>query len=177
MCPILASIPFHRSSEETGSLVDSVVSTDLLGVSVEHHAISARHIDANAVVAEALRGVEVEDEYQSSSLKDNHLVILVLQRDVCLGSSQPAKLGFAVVHEAVKLVQELVAQEMVLGKVELSSGVPEGVVVAFAGEVEPLGVTKLVAFEVEVAFTSQAVGEETDHLVESHTTVYDGRQR
>lgn len=62
---------------------------------------------------------------------------------------------------------------MVLGEVELAAGIPEGIVVSGTGEVEPFWVAELVAFEVEVALSSQAVGDQSDHLVQGHAS-FDG---
>lgn len=67
---------------------------------------------------------------------------------------EPSVLGLAVVHLPVKVVEELVSQQMVFREVELSSSIPEGVVVALSGEVKPLRVAKLITFEVEVTLTS-----------------------
>lgn len=35
---------------------------------------------------------------------------------------------------------------------------------------------KLIAFKIQIALTTQAVGEKADHLVQSHASVDDGRQ-
>ena len=44
------------------------------------------------------------------------------------------------------------------------------IAVAFSWEVDPLGVAKLVAHEVEVGFTAQGHGDEANHLVKSHAS-------
>jgi hypothetical protein len=48
-----------------------------------------------------------------------------------------------VVHRGVKVVEVLVAQERVVGEVELAASVLVRVVVAGTREVEPFGVSKL----------------------------------
>lgn len=50
---------------------------------------------------------------------------------------------------------------MIVRKVELSPSVMEGVSVPLSWEIEPFRVTELVAFEIEVAFTSEGVDEKT----------------
>lgn len=84
---------------------------------------------------------------------------------------EPSVLGLGVVHLPVKVVEELVAQQMVFREVELSSSIPEGVVVSLSGEVKPLRMAKLITFKVEVTLTSQAMCEKADHLVECHTPI------
>ena len=78
---------------------------------------------------------------------------------------EPSVLLFCPLHLAVKFIEEPVAEKLVVWKVELAASVVEAVVVAFAWEIEPLGVAKLVAFEVQVALTSQAVRDQTDQLM------------
>lgn len=120
----------------------------------------------------------VEDEQQPSTLKHEHLVPLVLERDVSLRSAQPLVLGLEVVHRLVKVVEVPVSEELVVDEVELTTGVHERVAVAFSGEVHPpaqrfgklllirnrdaadsLGVSELVSFKVQVPFTSESVND------------------
>ena len=68
--------------------------------------------------------------------------------------------GVQVVHGSVKLIQVFVSQKLVVGKVELSSSIVERVAVAFAGKVEPFWMAKLVAFEIQVAFSAQRMHEQ-----------------
>ncbi len=50
----------------------------------------------------------------------------------------------------------------------------EGPVVAFAGEVEPFGVTELIAHEVEPAFAAERERDEANHFVEGDAAFDDG---
>lgn len=75
------------------------------------------------------------------------------------------------------MVEELISQQVVIGEVELPSGVPERVLVAFTREVKPLGVTKLIALEIEITFATEGVCEQSDHLVQRHSSSNDRRQR
>ena len=117
--------------------------------------------------------MEIKNPQQLCALKHNDFVALMPQADVGLFRMQPAVFFFGPLHLAVELVQEPVAQELVVGKVELPAGVPETVVVALAGEIKPFRVAELVAFEVEVAFAAEAVGEEAEHFVEGEAAFND----
>lgn len=152
---------------------DSRQSTESCVVCVEDHSVSTRVLHTNTVVGERARGVEVEDPQQSSPLEDDDFVALILQADVCLWGVQPSVLVLSPLHCLVEVVEEVVAEELVFHKVELAARVVEAVVVAFTGEVEPFWVAKLVAFEVEVGFSSQTVGDETNHLVKCHAALND----
>lgn len=177
MGAVLAVVPREVRGKEAGLGIKTVEAAMILGIRVEHDTVGARLLDADAVVGVAVGVVEVEDEDQAGALKDDDLVTLVLERDVGLRSVQPAVLVLGQVHRPVEVVEVLVTQEAILGKVELASGVPERVLVALAGEVEPLRVAELVALEVEVTLTTQGMGEETDQLVKSHAAVNDRGER
>lgn len=143
-------------------------------IRVEEDAVRARLLGPDAVIGEAFGRMEIEDPQQARTLEDEDLVELVLQAYVGLRRVQPAVLLLRGLHRAVELVQELVPQQAVLCQVELPAGVPEGVAVAGAGEVEPLRVPELVALEVEVALAAKAVGNEPDHLVQGEAAFDDG---
>lgn len=49
--------------------------------------------------------------------------------------------------------------------------------VADSGKVEPLWMAKFIAHECEVAFTSEATGDQTDHFMQGHTTIDDRCER
>lgn len=51
-----------------------------------------------------------------------------------------------------------------------------GLVVAGAGEVDPLGVAKLVAHEVQIALAAETVRDEADDLVQLQAAIDYGRQ-
>ena len=165
MRPVLPAVPLHGRSKEPRRRLDGAKATDLLSVGVEHDLICTGLLDADAIIEEALRGVEIEDENAAGALEHDDLVALVLEADVRLRGVQPAVAVLGQVHLAVELVEVLVPQERVLGEVQLPSRVPERVLVALAREVEPFWVTEFVTLEVEIALAAQAVREQADHLV------------
>lgn len=159
MGPVLPAVPLHGRGEEAHGGLDAAEAADLLGVGVEHDLVGAGGLDADAVVREALRGVEVEDEDAAAALEHDDLVALVLEADVRLRRVQPPVVLLRQVHLAVELVEVLVPQEAVVREVQLAPRVPERVLVSLAREVEPFRMAKFVALEVEVAFAPEAVGE------------------
>lgn len=93
-----------------------------------------------------------------------------------LGGGEPSDLGLCVVHSAIKVAQELVTEQLVVYNVPLTTSIVEGRVVAGAGEIKPLGMTKLVSNKGQVTLTSKTVGHQADHLMQGQTTVNDRRQ-
>lgn len=170
---VLPLIPRKRRSKEPRSRINPLKPTIRLRISVKHNTVRPLLLDTNAVIRVALRRMEVKDPDQASTLKDNDFISLVLQADIRLRRVQPAVFLLGVLHAGVELVEELVAEEIVGCEVKLASCVPEAVVISGAGEVEPFGVAELIAFEVEIAFSSESVGDEADHLVESHSSLDD----
>ena len=149
------------------------MATERLAVGTQNDTVSALLLNTNTVVGEALLGMEVEDPQQSSALKYDDLVTLVLEADVGLRRVEPSVLLLGPLHLAVELVEEPVAEELVIWEVELAAGVVEAVVVAFAREVEPLRVTELVTLKVQIALTSQTVCDQSDQLMQRQTAVDD----
>jgi hypothetical protein len=141
------------------------VTTEVLAVRVEHNPVLASDVDTDSVVGIALRGVEIEDKHNACPFKDNDLVSLVLKRDVGLWSVQPTIFLLALVHLAIKVVEERVAKQSVLCQVELPACIPKRILVALTRKVKPLRMAKFVALKVEVAFATEPVGEKTDHLM------------
>lgn len=87
---------------------------------------------------------------------------------IYLGGTEPAVLALESVHLCIKGVEVLVAEQVVIHQIELATGVVERVAVARTGEVHPpvilsikvsrvhlLGVSKLVAFEIQIGLTPQ----------------------
>lgn len=171
---VLPPIPRKRCRKEARALINISMPAKVLAIGAQHNAVGALLLDANAVVGEAALRVEVEDPQQARALKHNDLVALVLEADVRLRRMQPAVLLLCPLHLGVEVVEESVAQELVVDEVELAARVVERVSVAFAGEVEPLRVPELVAFEIEVALAAEAVRDEADHLVQREAAGDDG---
>ena len=133
------------------------VAAKVLAVGAEDDSVGALLLDADAVVGEAVLGVEVEDPEKAGALEDDDFVALVLQADVGLRRVQPAVLLFGPLHLAVEFVEESVAQEVVIDEVELAPCIVEAVVVARTWEVQPFRMAEFVAFKVEVALPSETV--------------------
>jgi hypothetical protein len=58
------------------------------------------------------------------------------------------------VHQLVKGVEEFVSKEIILCEVELSTSVPKRIVISRSREIEPLWVTKFIAFKVKVSLSA-----------------------
>jgi len=80
------------------------------------------------------------------------------------------------VHGTIKVAQKLVPEQLIVHNVPLTTGIVEGRVVASAGEIKPLGMTEFISDKGQVTLTSETVGHQADHLVQSQTSVNDWRQ-
>ena len=89
---------------------------------------------------------------------------------------KPSVLLLGPLHLAIKVVQEAVSEQVIVGQIELTTGIVKAVAVAFTWKVEPFGVTKLIALEVEVSLATKSVSDEADHLVQAHATLNDWRE-
>lgn len=96
--------------------------------------LRSSHICSNSVVSKALFWMEVEDPKKFSSFECNHLVILMLQADV-LATLTPAEFLVQMMHGTVKLVKILVAKQVIVDKIVLSSSIVETAAVSLTREV------------------------------------------
>ncbi|KAI3492991.1 hypothetical protein L1887_42366 [Cichorium endivia] len=171
---VSTTVPLHVGSKPFCVVVDPSMATELLCIGVEQHLVLSWHIHADPVVGVGVVGVPVEHEQKAGTLECHDAVRLVLERDVRLRARKPLVLALGIVHGGVECVQVLVPEQAVVNEVELATRVVERVAVALAREVEPLGVTELVADKVEVALAAERMCDETDHLVVRQAAVDDG---
>ena len=172
---VLPLVPRKWRGKEPRALIDVPVAAKVLAIGAEHDPVSTLLFDTNAVVGKAVRRVKVENPEEASPLKHNDLVAFMFQADISLRRMQPAVLLLHPLHLAVKVVQEVIPEQLIINEVELSPGVHEAVAVAFSGKVQPLGVAKLVAFKVQVAFAAEAMRDEANQLVKRETPRDDRR--
>lgn len=168
---ILAVIPFARLGEEASGGVHALKATEFLSIAVQNHSVRPCLLYADLVVCEAPFGMEVEDKEETGSLENDDLISLVLQANISLLRVQPAVLIFCSLHCCIELIEKLVSQKTIIWKVKLAPRILVAVSVALSWEVKPLAMAELVALEVEVSLTTEGVGDEADHLVQSHATV------
>ena len=77
-------IPAIRRRVKLDVLIETTESAELCGVRVEDDLIRSRLLNADAIVGEALLGVEVEEEEKTASLEHSNLVTVMLPTDVPL---------------------------------------------------------------------------------------------
>mmetsp|Transcript_92966 Transcript_92966/g.165325 ORF Transcript_92966/g.165325 Transcript_92966/m.165325 type:complete len:270 (-) Transcript_92966:1073-1882(-) len=116
--------------------------------------------------------MKVKHEEELSSFEDNHLVSIVLQRDILMLRFHPGESVLEGIHELVKVLKELVAKQVVVGQVEAAPAVLVAPAVLFTREVYPFWMTKFVANEIQVGFTSEAQDQESNHLVQCKSAVH-----
>mmetsp|Transcript_34629 Transcript_34629/g.98119 ORF Transcript_34629/g.98119 Transcript_34629/m.98119 type:complete len:307 (-) Transcript_34629:1915-2835(-) len=136
------------------------------GIAVKNHTVRAGQAHPHLVAFEVGAWVEVEDKHKLSTLAHNHLLLVILLRHAQVAVCDKVVAVVQLVHCRVKVVQLHVQQVRGVDKVPLPPAVLIAPAVTVAGEVNPLGVPKLVAHEVEPPIPAEREGEETDHLVE-----------
>ena len=115
----------------------------------------------------------VEDEEQPPVREDHRLVLLV--HELVPGVAVGEHLVFLdeADHRPVEVSEPRVAQQLVARERPQPPGVGVAPAVALAREVDPLGVSELVAHEVEVGLPARRDGHQADHLVQRHAAVDD----
>ena len=126
--------------------------------------------DVECVVGLGLGGVEVEAAEEVAALEGDDFVVFVYVEELGFVFEE---VGFleGVEHGLVE-GGELVEFEVgVVAEGPLAAGVVVGPFVAFAGEVDPFGVSEFVAHEVEVSVVGGEEGEQAGHFVEGDAAV------
>merc|ERR1719503_401616 len=105
------TISTHVPGEEDTVPVIALVTAELGPVRVEHNLVLARVAAAHTIALVRVCGVEVEDEQKLALLGDDHLVALVLERDVLVRAlMHEGERLLQPVHGGVKVVEVDVAQ-------------------------------------------------------------------
>jgi len=155
---VFPAIPFHWVCEILALRHDVSKPSEASLVTAENNAVLATLVNADPIISEAFGRVEVEDEKQSCSFIDNDFVGFVLQRHICLTTCilrmvisairimpylwcfKPTISSSELVHREVKVIKVSIAKVFVVENVPLPTGIVEGVSVALAREVKPLGI-------------------------------------
>lgn len=72
--PILATVPFHRSSEVLHIGVNPIKACELFFVTGENDLVLSSNIDSDAIIGEGIRRMEVEDEEKAASFENYNLI-------------------------------------------------------------------------------------------------------
>jgi len=124
---VLAVVPFHGLREEVAVLINAAVPAELLRVRVQDDLVFSGDINTDSVVCVGIGCVEVEDEQQSGTLEDDHLVILAFEADIRLRACEPLVLRLEVLHGTIKVVKFVVMEMLSVwcDEVELTAGIVE----------------------------------------------------
>ena len=117
--------------------------------------------------------MEVKDKQQISSFKYYQLIFIVNECYILMLTVQPVECIFELIKGCIKFLQVLIFKIRVVAEVPLSAAVVEAEGVALPREVDPLGVSELVAHEVQVRISAQTDRQQPDHLVQRDAPVDD----
>mmetsp|Transcript_7040 Transcript_7040/g.15466 ORF Transcript_7040/g.15466 Transcript_7040/m.15466 type:complete len:492 (-) Transcript_7040:1049-2524(-) len=137
-------------------------------VRVQGHPPLARYRSSNLVSLVVLVGAPVENKEQRPPLKHQHLLLLVHVGDPLVGVGQEVEPVIQLHHSLVPGQQLAVQQVIAVPQTPLPPCIVVAPAITITREVDPLGVTKLIAHEGEVALTPQSHGHQADHLVQGH---------
>ena len=154
-------------------LVDVAESAEARGVGGEHDFVFPGGGE-DAVVVEASGGGEVEYEDELAAAEGEDLVVVFLPEFLDSEGLEVVGSADEFDHGVVEGVEEFVLEVFAVDEVPLAACVFVAPSVAFAGEVDPLGVAEFVAHEVEVAAIDGGEGYEAYHFVECHSAGYGG---
>ena len=157
-----------------GAVLEAIEAFELGLVGVEDVLEGARDVGGDLVVGDAVVGMKVEGEDEVGALELNGEVALVDVEKLGGGGFEDFVVAHEFEHRLFEVLEAAVFEVGVVGEVPLATGIFVGPVVAFAGEVDPLGVAEFVADEAEPGFAAGNHGEEANHFMEGEAAVDDG---
>lgn len=157
--------------EMSHRVVIEPIAAEILVVTIQYHVITARGYK-EAIVGEASRGREIENEEQLTPHKCQHLIAVIVPYLLHGGKIEVLLALDYLQHFLVEVAQVVVAKLFVVNQVPLPAGIFITPSIAFAGEIYPLWVSKLIAHEVEVTAIDGRCRHEPYHLVKRDAAVY-----
>ena len=103
--------------------------------------------------------MEVEDKEQIHPRKAQSLLWSLHQHQVGHLLPEDFMVLTGVDHIVIKVIQPLILQETVILQTPLTAAVIEAPAISLPGEVDPFGMAKLVAHEVQVSLTASSQSE------------------
>mmetsp|Transcript_84829 Transcript_84829/g.262614 ORF Transcript_84829/g.262614 Transcript_84829/m.262614 type:complete len:319 (-) Transcript_84829:497-1453(-) len=155
--------------------LEAALASEAALIGVQDSAKGLVPLGPDPVVCVRAGRMEVEDDQALSALHGDHLVLLAHERAVVVPVAQEREAALDLHHVLVELVEEPVAQVVLVRQVVATVGVVVAPAVALAREVDPLGVAELVAAEAQVALP-QRKADHADHLVQGQAALDAGRR-
>ena len=154
-----------------GHMGDKLLSAVLLIVAGESDGVLRIVMDGHKNIGLRLAWMEIECKEQPVPGENNYLFLILQKSQIThpLGEG-PILLG-ELNHIFIEIVKPLVLQETVFLKAPLAAAIMEAPSIAFTGEIDPFGMTKFVAHEVQISFTTAGKGKEADHLMKGDGAV------
>ena len=114
---------------------------DILVSALAHH---------EAIVSIRACGAEVEEEEQVAAFVGQYLVTIVVPDFAHLETLDGTLFLQSLEHGGIKVAQIVIAKLLVVHQIPLTTGILLAPSVTFAGEVNPFGMSELIAHEVEI---------------------------
>ena len=150
------------------AVVVEAVSTKVFAVGIQHHLVGTlRHNEAIVGIRAVWREVEHKDNVATHV--SQHLVAIVVPNLLHRSLIEIFLALYHLQHLAVEVAKIVVVELLIVNEVPLAACILMAPAVAFAREINPLRVSKLIAHEVEVATINGRSSNEANHLVKSNT--------
>ena len=151
-------------------IVQSIASKSLI-VCIQYHFITALRYQ-ETIIGERLYWIEVEYKYQIITLECQYLVGIAVPDFLHLGLLKTLHALDNAEHGLIEVTQIMIAEVLVIYQIPLATRILMAPSIAFAREVYPFGMTKLIAHEVQVATIDGGCREQANHLVQGDASMY-----
>mmetsp|Transcript_19026 Transcript_19026/g.32057 ORF Transcript_19026/g.32057 Transcript_19026/m.32057 type:complete len:462 (+) Transcript_19026:287-1672(+) len=154
------------------TIIQTHVTSETAFICVQDAAHGLIAMCANLISLVAVARMKVEGKDQVAAFEDDDLVILILLADILMLGAHKLEAILTCLHQFIKGLKEFVAQQIILRQIPTTSAVMMTPAILRAREVDPLGVPKLVAHEVQIALAAQGQHDQTDHLVQRQAPIH-----
>ena len=154
-------------------VVDVAEAAELGIVARQYHLIFSCRSEKSVVLI-ALKGCPVEHKYQVAAHEGKHLVGILVPELHHRERLKVVHVAHQLDHGIVKRVKLAIAQLLAVDEIPLATRVLVAPAIAFSREVNPLGMSELIAHEVEVSAVDSGESDKAYHLVHGYATVDSG---
>jgi hypothetical protein len=121
----------------------------------------------------AAHRAEIKDKDPTVPLTDQNL-LLSINKDTVRRLGKELGFGGKGEHGAIKILKIAVFEKLVIRKMPLSAAIEIAPAVSLSWEIDPFGMTELIAHKVEVSFPAKSKRYQADHLVQGNSAINNG---
>ena len=157
------------------SVIESLMTSKFIIVCLEENKMVRPPVSSYEIVGVWVVRMEVKNVNKLSSLVDDNLVFFILKCNELVGLDHCAENWLIVAHLFIEGSELTESQILIVKETPLPSAVMITIIISLSWEVDPLWMSELISHKVKICFTSQGLGQQTNHFMQRHSSWYSER--